>query len=211
MDDGLEINRGVKVNTVLRVIYIRLFYLFVFFLICRISCSYRSDDYDHFLIGQHINTMVTVWCMLREIARSFFWLNPAVCPYQFKHGFSGFLLKKKQKQKQKKTLVQLHRLFLINDTKQFTEFKISSFVLVIRCRDPRSPINGKQVNTKNHTTQESLRFSYATFSVFLVLGLCIIIIIIIIIIITFILSSAYVASKFSHRQPMFILTIVCFM
>ena len=38
-----------------------------------------------------------------------------------------------------------------------------------------------------------------------------IIIIIIIIIITFILSSAYVASKFSHRQPMFILTIVCFM
>ena len=184
MDDGLEINRGVKVNTVLRVIYIRLFYLFVFFFsICHISCSYRSDDYDHFLKGQHINTIVTVWYILREIARSFFWSNPAVCPYQFKHGFSGFLLEKKNK----KTLVQLHRLFLINDTKQFTEFKISSFVLVIRCRDPGSPISGKQVNTKNHTTQGSRRFSYATFSVFLVLGLCIIIIIIIIIIIVIII------------------------
>ena len=31
MEDGLEINRAVKVNTVLRVNYIRLFYLFVFF------------------------------------------------------------------------------------------------------------------------------------------------------------------------------------
>ena len=81
MEDGLEINLAVKVNTVLRVNYIRLFYLFVFFSIYRISCIHRSDDYDHFLIGQHINTIVTVWCILREIARSFFWLNPAVCPY----------------------------------------------------------------------------------------------------------------------------------
>ena len=54
----------------------------------------------------------------------------------------------------KKTLVQLHRLFLINDTKEFTEFKISSYVLVIRCKDPGSPINGKQVNTKNHYNYE---------------------------------------------------------
>lgn len=49
-------------------------------------------------------------------------------------------------------MVQLHRL--INDTKQFTEFKISSFVLVIRCKDPGTPINGKQVNTKNHYNYE---------------------------------------------------------
>ena len=91
-----------------------------------------------------------MWCILREIARSFFWLNPAVCPYLFKHGFSGFLLKKK-----KKTLVQLHRL-----SKQFTEFKISSFVLVIRCKDPGTPINGKQVNPKNHYNYEdTLKFA----------------------------------------------------
>ena len=51
-------------------------------------------------------------------------------------------------------MVQLHRLFLINDTKQFTEFKFFSFVLVIRCKDPGSPINGKQVNTKNHYNYE---------------------------------------------------------
>ena len=31
MEDGLEINRCVKVNTVLRVNYFRLFYLFFFF------------------------------------------------------------------------------------------------------------------------------------------------------------------------------------
>ena len=42
----------------------------------------------------------------------------------------------------------------MNDTQQLTEFKISSFVLVIRCRDPGSPINGKQVNTKNHYNYE---------------------------------------------------------
>ena len=60
----------------------------------------------------------------------------------------------------KKTLVQLHRLFLINDTKQFTEFKISSYVLVISCKDPGSPINGKQVNTKNHYNYEdTLQFA----------------------------------------------------
>ena len=51
-------------------------------------------------------------------------------------------------------MVQLHRLFLINDTKQFTKFKISSFFLVIRCKDPGSPTNGKQVNTKNHYNYE---------------------------------------------------------
>ena len=49
------------------------------------------------------------------------------------------------------------------------------------------------------------------FSFIIIIIIIITIIIIIIIIITFILSSAYVASKFSHRQPMFILTIVCFM
>ena len=46
MEDGLEINRCVKVNTVLKVNYFRLFYLFVFFSICRVSCIHRSDDYD---------------------------------------------------------------------------------------------------------------------------------------------------------------------
>ena len=46
------------------------------------------------------------------------------------------------------------------DTKQFTEFKISSFVLVIRCIDPGSPINGKQVNTKNHYNyKDTLEFA----------------------------------------------------
>ena len=57
-------------------------------------------------------------------------------------------------------MIQLHRLFLRNDTKQLTEFKISSFVLVIRCRDPGSPINGKQVHTKNHYNYEdTLKFA----------------------------------------------------
>ena len=45
MEDGLEINRCVKVNTVLRVNYFRLFYLF-FFSIYRVSCIHRSDDDD---------------------------------------------------------------------------------------------------------------------------------------------------------------------
>ena len=82
MDDGLEINLAVKVNTVLRVNYIRLFYLFVFFRFAVFPVFIGLiDEYDHFLIGQHINTIVTVWCILREIARSFFWSNPAGCPY----------------------------------------------------------------------------------------------------------------------------------
>ena len=32
--------------------------------------------------------------------------------------------------------------------------KFFSFVLVIRCKDPGSPINGKQVNSKNHYNYE---------------------------------------------------------
>ena len=44
--------------------------------------------------------------------------------------------------------------YLISDTEQLTEFKISSFTLVIRCRDPGSPINGKQVHTKSHYNYE---------------------------------------------------------
>ena len=79
-----------------------------------------------------------MWCILREIARSLFWSNPANVLISL-----NLVL-----------VVQLHRLVLINDTKQFTEFKISSFVLVVRCRDPGSPINGKQVNTKNHYNYE---------------------------------------------------------
>ena len=42
----------------------------------------------------------------------------------------------------------------MNDTQQPPEFKISSFVPAITCRDPGSPINGKQVNTKNHYNYE---------------------------------------------------------
>ena len=35
-----------------------------------------------------------------------------------------------------------------------------SFVLVIRCKDPGSPINGKQVNSKNHYNYEdTLQFA----------------------------------------------------